>query len=286
MITAIKQIGDFLNNKDILKSLVLRNAKFDYLIIVNFDTTSKTVQFKTEECSPEKLDEYLWIGHFRPKFHAVTCKYEDITGIINDYCDENKLKKNGRIKLQCYKNLKDKFSKIKDIEIIDPTHKGLFMISIDNELLCKNSDYLEVLHYEKINKYFFEENIKLCSLCGNKVNSTSERYPFKFYNQDKKGFSSGLKGDFSNNYTICESCLEKSYQGQAFIENNLISNIGKLKLYIIPHFVCFNKEQIKIERFVNPLKNIYNPAANISAMANFDERLKQFLKFDMKSKAS
>lgn len=286
MITAIKQIGEFLNNQDFLKSLVLRNAKFHYIIVVNFDTISNTVQFAKEECSSEKLDEYLWIGHFRPKFHAVTSNFDDITGIINDYCDENKLKKNGRSNLHCYKNFKDRFSKIKDIEINDPKQKGLFVISIDNELICKNMDFKKVLHYEKIGQYFYKENIKLCSLCGNKVNSTSERYPFKFYNQDKKGFSSGLKGIFSNNFTICTPCLEKSYQGQAFIENNLISNIGKLKLYIIPHFVCFHNEQIKIERFVNPLKNIYNPAANISAMANFDERLKQFLKFDLKNKAS
>ncbi|MBF0121552.1 MAG: type I-B CRISPR-associated protein Cas8b/Csh1, partial [Desulfobacterales bacterium] len=179
--------------------------------------------------------------------------------------------------------LKGLFEKIKDIPIEEKAEyknqKYLFVISIDNEIISCLPDYSKIIEEELIWKHFEENHI--CSVCNQEnVKSSSKIYVLKYYNTDKQGFSSGYRGDFKKNFSICGTCYKKSLIGRAFIKNYLSSKIGLLDFYIIPHFIVTSESAINLKKLVKPIKNIFNPAVNIDSIAFFEDRLKQFQKFE------
>jgi len=64
MINAIKEIGEYVQEKDFLTSLVKENDNIKYIVKVNFDTKKNEITIEKEESDKEKLIRYLWIGHF------------------------------------------------------------------------------------------------------------------------------------------------------------------------------------------------------------------------------
>ncbi len=212
--------------------------------------------------------------------------------------DKNKIKPEEFIVLKDKKPNTEKYSSsIKKLYSLDERNeykkekRYLYVITIDGKTIFEikeaNTQYLKLLEYERLEKMFDENNkdnreylkISTCSICGKQnILCTSKEYAFKFYIQDKPGFSSNMDKKFTKNFSICEDCYRKSFSGKSFIINYLRSNIGENSFYIIPHFL-FKPLDIDIKEISEEIKDIYNPAANFESINDFNMRLTEHIRF-------
>ena len=94
----------------------------------------------------------------------------------------------------------------------------LYTIKIDEDFVCEDTDYKELIYQDKVGEIFKNSKKGICSVCGITKKSTPEtkRMDFKYYNTDKISFSSGVGGKFDKNFILCEKCYKNSLAGESY----------------------------------------------------------------------
>ncbi len=168
---------------------------------------------------------------------------------------------------------------------------SIYTIKLDGDLLTKHQEYRDLIYYEKINSLFdvknkhYENNLTAkgrCSICENDdlaTTSNATNLEFKFYMTDKLGFSSNLDGTFTKNYNICKECYQYLMIAENFIDNNLSTRIGGLKMYIIPHFI-FKLEDLDLKKFSKYIKYSTNSIDNLESLSDFQKKLEKFREYE------
>jgi len=222
-------------------------------------------------------------------------KQENLVDLINEKFDSD------IVKITKSKNLDEsKLSFLKAIcEEKSLKYEDIGLVSLRvldsnyNGILVAHLGYRKLLEYEKIEQIFdvrhknkeYREKIfeGVCSLCGEEtwVSSNTTNLRFKFYMTDKIGFSSGLKGNFISNYTLCKSCYQKVMLGEVFVENNLRSRIEDVLFYIIPKFTFHSKLSVdRLKKWGQYIKLSFNSAINLEGLAKFRDEVDNYLECD------
>jgi len=145
----------------------------------------------------------------------------------------------------------------------------LYTLSINGKAIAKRKDYKDF-----VNEYFTDNDDKLtdeketCSYCGckDKVYKNNPNPNLKYYATQKISFAEmGKKTNFTKkSFSLCQNCMNNYNSGENFIVENLKTTIGKEEVYIIPHFIGFDKINInhmkiisnKIKKTKSDLKNL------------------------------
>jgi len=167
---------------------------------------------------------------------------------------------------------------------------SIYTVKINNQLICQNEDYKQIVYNEKIGGLFNEKDEKYknylskngtCSVCGIQDKSTTSNTTnlgFKFYITDKIGFSFGLDEHFKKNLNLCKDCYQYLMVGERFIKDNLKTTIGNLNVYIIPHFI-FEDKDINIEEFSEYVSDCSNSVAKLENLIKFEDNIKEDAKY-------
>ncbi|WP_164997853.1 TIGR02556 family CRISPR-associated protein [Methanolobus psychrotolerans] len=174
---------------------------------------------------------------------------------------------------------------------LDVNEVSLYTVKIDNSLVCKMDEYTNLIFDSKIEALFidkgrYKDNFQegICSLCGKEkifTTSNTTNLQFKFYINDKLGFSSNLDGCFKKNFNICKECYQYLMIAENYIDSRLSTQIG-LDAYIIPHFV-YKPDNWFIDDFSEYVVATTNSITNIKSLNRFNENLNTFAEFDMNS---
>jgi CRISPR-associated protein Csh1 len=155
----------------------------------------------------------------------------------------------------------------------------LYTIKIDEDFICDDKDYKELIYQDKVGEIFQKSKKGICSVCGMTKKSTPEtkRMDFKYYNTDKISFSSGVGGKFDKNYVLCEKCYKSSLAGESYIKNNMGTRIGSFPLYVIPGFL-FRMEinSNKMRELSNQIIYSFNSAVTYEGLEHFLNKVDEF----------
>ena len=163
----------------------------------------------------------------------------------------------------------------------------LFSIKVNGTLLSDLKEYHAYLLRKKIEEAFENSTVGKCYLCGNydNISFDTTKFHFKYYITDKIGFSSNLKGKsregFSKNFVFCRTCYQSLLAGETFIENNLRSSLGGIRLYIIPQFVLNTLlVKNKLEKWSEYLKISFNSTVNIKGLEKLKESIEEYKDYE------
>ena len=174
---------------------------------------------------------------------------------------------------------------------IEKNEISIYTIKLNGELLSDNQEYRSIIFLEKIDNLFdikskiYSKNLTkgICSICGKgdsvATTSNATNLEFKFYMTDKIGFSSNLDGMFVKNYNICRECYQYIMIAENFIDNNLSTKIGGLKVYVVPHFIL-NLDNVDLDDFSKYIKYSTNSIANLDSLKNFQDELMRFQEYE------
>jgi len=165
----------------------------------------------------------------------------------------------------------------------------IYTVKLNGKHLVNRQEYTDRIYNEKISCLFDKDNKNyktnlesdgICSICGELKATTSNttNIDFKFYNNDKLGFSSNLDGKFTKNYNICKNCYQYLMIAENFIDGNLHTRIGGLNTYIIPHFI-YEVDGIDIENFSKYIQKSTNSITNLKYIGKFQEELTAFREY-------
>jgi CRISPR-associated protein Csh1 len=171
---------------------------------------------------------------------------------------------------------------------------SVYTLKFNGDLLVKRQEYREMVYDEKVgclfdaNRKIYKKNLVnqgKCSLCGGdcvKTTSNATNLAFKFYMTDKKGFSSYLDDKFTKNYNICEGCYRYLMVGEQFIQNNLNTYSGGLKLHLIPSliFESRNFDRDRLGRLSNYIHHLNNSVTNLESIEEFESKINEFIEFE------
>ena len=255
MINSIRTIGTILGKEvndenDLLKYLVKRedNNQKKYIIIMNFDTKKKLVEFNIEEGSPDKLEHYLWIGNYPGNCKQINCITDNLNNMlmntINDliaYLDENShleandiYKSAKRVFENFYFSYKDKekkekyyldWKKIKNFEKrievynANPNNKSKIHIN-QKELLEEKNKYNDnIIKAFGFNEKYEGKPIRYLYLLSidNETFFDQQTYAVQYkkmlvYEKFKKNFSSNNKGKKYIKFAVCTVCGKPDQQ--------------------------------------------------------------------------
>lgn len=202
-----------------------------------------------------------------------------IKEIFRDIKNENKGDKEivGAIKKEFDRYLSDK-QNLKSDEI------GLYTILIDGQPLCGFEGYRNAVLNEKKsgkkNNGKKKTDINLCcSICGNKLNLSSEfpKTKIKFYTTNQLIFASGLER-YEKNMVLCEDCVNKTISGETYIMNNLSTSIAGFTVYLIPHFIFDDSiDKSMLDRISSWTIDSFNTVSNIKAIEKMEKDTKNLL---------
>lgn len=206
---------------------------------------------------------------------------------INDFhCKKEEIAKRNEKNNKNDKEIKniDVFNEI--IKLGNNEEIGLWTILIDGTPIVDMPFYDEILK-QKILEDKRQQGEIICSLCGNKANSYFDdfaRFLYKYFINDKFGFSQNLTGDFKENFVLCEHCYLDIFAGQKLIDKELSARIGLINYMIIPEFINepnFNYEQIK--NWSDYIKTTLNPFNLLNDQGKFEQKLQDYKDFEDKN---
>ena len=124
----------------------------------------------------------------------------------------------------------------------------LYTISIDDNLLSKDDEYIKILT-DSMSPSDDNYSTGRCSICGKERNVTDDtsKFTFKYYNKDKISFASDMS-NFSKNFSICSECYQKIINAENYVSKNLKSYLGNSSIMIIPENIPFSHINLDIER--------------------------------------
>jgi len=155
----------------------------------------------------------------------------------------------------------------------------LYTIKIDENFICDDDDYKDLIYQDKVGEIFEESKEAICSVCGRKQISTPEtkRMEFKYYNTDKISFSSGVTGKFDKNYILCEECYKSTLAGESYIKNNMGTRIGSFPLYVIPDFLFgVDLDNKQLDKLSEQIVYSFNSAVTYEGLEKFLDKVNEF----------
>ncbi|MCZ7360750.1 MAG: TIGR02556 family CRISPR-associated protein [Candidatus Methanoperedens sp.] len=193
--------------------------------------------------------------------------------------------------LKIYKDKRKKFIEdLLDSKSLTTDGVSIYSVKLNNDLLIKREEYRAMLFDEKIgclfdinNKNYKKNLLKegRCSLCDKtniQTTSNATNLNFKFYMTDKIGFSSDFDGKFTKNFNICKECYMDLMAGERFIDNNMKTYIGGLRLYIIPTLL-FKNADLNFVALSNSIKHLNNAIVNLNSLSKLDRQIIEFKEF-------
>ena len=193
--------------------------------------------------------------------------------------------------LKIYKDKRKKFIEdLLDSKSLTTDGVSIYSVKLNNDLLIKREEYRAMLFDEKIgclfdinNKNYKKNLLKegRCSLCDKtniQTTSNATNLNFKFYMTDKIGFSSDFDGKFTKNFNICKECYMDLMAGERFIDNNMKTYIGGLRLYIIPTLL-FKNADLNFVALSNSIKHLNNAIVNLDSLSKLDRKIIEFKEF-------
>ncbi|MBZ4665033.1 TIGR02556 family CRISPR-associated protein [Mahella sp.] len=168
------------------------------------------------------------------------------------------------------------YIKIKNAGAIKSDEIALWTLQIDGKLVVDDRAYRQAVGREKIDVIFQNAIDGVCSACGKsgKVTDKTTKLTFKYYNTDKKGFSSYVSGRFDKNFVLCRDCYMALLEGEAYIKNRFNTRLGGLNLYLIPSFifdVSFTADQL--DEWTKYINDSFNSAKTASAIKDFEKSI-------------
>src|SRR3972149_3018110 len=193
--------------------------------------------------------------------------------------------------LKIYKDKRKKLIEdLLDSKSVTTDSVSIYSVKLNNDLLIKREEYRAMLFDEKINCLFdinnknYKKNLLKagrCSLCDKpnvQTTSNATNLNFKFYMTDKIGFSSDFDGKFTKNFNICKECYMDLMAGERFIDNNMKTYIGGLRLYIIPTLL-FKNADLNFVALSNSIKHLNNAIVNLNSLSKLDRQIIEFKEF-------
>ena len=273
MITSLKEIGDFVlekSDKSFIEQIIEdpnSNGKYNTVLVILFMKKGEEVIFqnvKMQEYSKEKVVKYAYksgpprggdltptskITNLQTSFKRIQYplkklykKLEGVTTEEKEILSINQLlqdKEISKVILQRLQEIKYKDNAILTIALEKDNktkYVGDFSIFIDELKEKYEEKFFFKESYNKAEKKSIGED-NLCYICGKKAEKTYGYVStFKFYNLDKRGFTSGgfNRGDAWKNYPVCQNCAMVLDQGKNYIEENLSARFCGIDYFIIP----------------------------------------------------
>lgn len=273
MITSLKQIGDFVlekSDKSFIEQIIEdpnSNGKYNTVLVILFMKKGEEVIFqnvKMQEYSKEKVVKYAYksgpprggdltptskITNLETSFKRIQYPlkkvYKKLAGVTTE---EKEILSISQL-LQDKEISKVILQKLQEIKYKD---NAILTIALEKDNKTKYvgdfSIFIEELKEKYEEKFFFKESYNkaekrsigednLCYICGKKADKTYGYVStFKFYNLDKRGFTSGgfNRGDAWKNYPVCQNCAMVLDQGKNYIEENLSARFCGIDYFIIP----------------------------------------------------
>lgn len=187
----------------------------------------------------------------------------------------NYLKKNFQSQLDSY--LKNNYGiPLKEI--------GLYVIYIDGKPLCDYENYKKAILKEKSVGEEQEQNtVNYCSMCGSEKKLTSKfDTELKFYTTNQLIFANNLDiKNYGNNYSLCESCMNKVLVAEKYIMNNLSTRLANFTVYLLPEFVIgqpMNREDL--DDCSEVIKNSFNTVVNYESIESLKDAIDDFISYE------
>ncbi len=307
MIMGFKQIGEILGFE--VWEAVLKKPKGSKIVKVNFDVQGRDIELSSEEYEEGKEREYRFVNltlsssqnqpflTFPPgkigrkrlfgekgKPHAVWISIMDecnklkigipqeIKGVAKIfYNKEDKgyttLKEDFKEKVEGYlkeNNLKDK-------------NIAFYTVLVNGKVLAKENFYKELLN-RKVLEEVLREGKAVCSVCGNPVNeyiTEFKRFPFKFFINDKLGYSQSLSDRWEGNFVLCKECYIHILGGMNYVNNRLSEKLSMLDYMIVPEIIGKNElDKDDLEEISELVKERINPFKFAEDIKKVKEELK------------
>lgn len=304
----LEQILDGFFNDGIVDSskFELLNQKAEHLKCDLMAVKEKVMYASTKRDLNEKINELKNICSkidIKCDFSSEV-DFENVKGIVESKCEELmnsniEEKLNNKYKTDILKRLNQQGNKKESLLTNDlllcrgikKDEVSIYTVKLDGDLLVKRQEYRDIIYYEKIDKLFnikdknYSKNLATgkCSICENgeslATTSNATNLEFKFYMTDKIGFSSNLDGAFTKNYNICKECYQYLMIAENFIDNNLSTRIGGLKIYIIPHFI-FKVDELNLKKFSESINDSTNSINNLESIKDFKSELERFREYE------
>ena len=160
------------------------------------------------------------------------------------------------------------------------TQMSLWTLQIDSKKLTDSEVYQQQIIKDKFESIFADREEKICSLCKKMrpVTDKTTKFEFKYYMTDKIGFSSGISGDFTDNFRLCEPCYQAILAGENFIKKYAGLRIGNFKSYMVPSAI-YDPDEALIRRD-SPLWNEFKKAlTDIKQVINEEIFLQKIMEF-------
>ena len=177
--------------------------------------------------------------------------------------------KNGYAKEVVKVVTKEVFSYLKEKEGISKREIALFTIKCNDKLLVSLPEYHTYIANSVIEEKFGGSTRGVCHLCKKEevITYDTTQFRFTYYNTDKIGFSSGLRGKsndgFLKNLGLCKNCYKSLLAGETFIKNHLSTSLIK-SLLIIPQLIFSSSYMSEIlEEWAENVKSHFNAVRNL-----------------------
>ena len=164
---------------------------------------------------------------------------------------------------------KEFFSYLKQKEDVGKKEIGLFTVKCNGKLLVSYPEYQNYIANSVVEEKFKSSTKGICHLCKREAFITYDTTQFRFtyYNTDKIGFSSGLRGKsndgFLKNLGLCKNCYKSLLAGETFIKNHLSTSLIK-SLLIIPQLIFSSSYMSEIlEEWAENVKSHFNAVRNL-----------------------
>lgn len=191
------------------------------------------------------------------------------------------------------KEIKDKLKKI-FLKQLDDYLKSKFNLSIkeialsviliDDKPLCQSEEYKQAVLKEKsVVETSNRNNSNYCNICGSQKSLTSKfDTELKFYTTNQVIFANNLDPkNYSNNYSMCEDCMNKVLVAEKYMINNLNTRLADFTVYLLPDFVIgepLNKEDLD-NCSVN-IKNSFNTVVSFESIENLKSSIEDFISYE------
>lgn len=299
MIMGFKQIGEILGFQS--WEAVLKKPKGSTIIRVNFDIGRKELDLSSEKYSDGKEREYKLVNvKLTGKQNQPFLTFEDEKRLfgekgkphavwlsIMDECKKLKIdipqeiEKVGEIFYDEYTTLKEEFKEkvkgylkengIKDRDI------AFYTVLVNGEVLVEKEFYTELLN-KKVLEEVLEQGQAVCSVCGNPVSeyiTEFTRFPFKFFINDKVGYSQGLSDRWEGNFVTCKECYMHILGGMNYVNDHLSDRLSVLEYMIVPEMIGKNDLDRKdLEVISDLIKERFNPFKFAEDVKEVKEELK------------
>jgi len=267
MLTAIKEIGEFIRQKNkvsVLNTLV-QNPKCSHLLTINLEENNGKLRFKNidiEQYDSGRVgDKHLYReskGNKPPLVPTIILNKKEPQKTIKKFYYwvqepiSNKISTTEKSFLEntqaMLKNEKNHIEKeiITKIDNFGARDIVLLTIKINDKYLGDYEVFNNLLLLKEMEKYEIKSFNNVCSICGKKKKEVYGNITvFKFFTQDKPGF---IVGGFDENkswrnFPVCQECKLSLEEGRKFIESKKYKFYG-LGYYLIPKFFFNINEEI------------------------------------------